>query len=80
MLMYMKYCAYSLHTNVRECNDRTRSSDFELTVTRFGLGIRKNFFSQRMVRQWQRLPREAVDAPSLMVLKSTLVGALSNLT
>jgi len=31
----------------------------------------------RVVRQWHRLPREAVDAPSLEPLKVRLDGALS---
>jgi len=31
------------------------------------------------VRHWIRLPREAVDAPSLEVFKARLDGALSNL-
>jgi len=33
----------------------------------------------RVVRHWHRLPREAVDAPSLAVFKARLDGALSNL-
>ena len=33
----------------------------------------------RVVRQWKRLPREVVDAPSLEVFKVRLDGALSNL-
>ena len=33
----------------------------------------------RVVRPWPRLPREAVAAPSLAVLKARLDGALSNL-
>ena len=33
----------------------------------------------RVVRHWARLPREAVDAPSLEVFKARLDGALSNL-
>jgi len=33
----------------------------------------------RAVRHWPRLPREAVAAPSLAVLKARLDGALSNL-
>jgi len=33
----------------------------------------------RVVRPWHRLPREAVDAPSLAVLKARLDGALSTL-
>jgi len=33
----------------------------------------------KVVRHWTRLPREAVDAPSLEVLKARLHRALSNL-
>jgi len=33
----------------------------------------------RVVRHWDRLPREVVAAPSLAVLKARLDGALSNL-
>jgi len=32
-----------------------------------------------VVRHWNRLPREAADAPSLAVFKARLDGALSNL-
>ncbi|KFP00389.1 hypothetical protein N300_01491, partial [Calypte anna] len=45
----------------------------------FRLDIRKKFFTVRVVRLWQWLPREAVDAPSLEVFKARLDGALSNL-
>jgi len=40
--------------------------------------IRKKFFTVRVVRPWIRLPREAVDAPSLEVFKARLDGTLSN--
>ena len=33
----------------------------------------------RVVRPWQRLPREVVDAPSLETFKARLDWALSNL-
>jgi len=33
----------------------------------------------RVVKPWPRLPREAVDAPSLETLRARLDGALSNL-
>jgi len=56
-----------------------RSNDFTLKEGRFRLGIRKKFFTMRVVKQWNRLPREAVEAPSLETLKVRLDGALSNL-
>ena len=36
-------------------------------------------FTVRVVRHWSRLPRKAVDAPSLAVFKFRLDGAFSNL-
>ncbi|KFQ95744.1 hypothetical protein Y956_15457, partial [Nipponia nippon] len=52
---------------------------FQLKEGRFRLDIKKKFFPMRVVRHWNRLPREAVDAPSLEVFKARLDGALSNL-
>ncbi|KFZ50233.1 hypothetical protein N338_03346, partial [Podiceps cristatus] len=52
---------------------------FKLKEGRFRFDIRKKFFPMRVVRHWNRLPREAVDAPSLEVLKARLDGALRNL-
>jgi len=43
------------------------------------LDIRKKFFTIREVRCMHRLPREAVDAPSLKMFKIRLDQALSNL-
>ncbi|KFW08994.1 hypothetical protein N327_13090, partial [Fulmarus glacialis] len=45
----------------------------------FRLDIRKNSFTLRVVRHWNRLPREAVDAPSLAVFRVRLARALRNL-
>ncbi|KFV19150.1 hypothetical protein N340_12817, partial [Tauraco erythrolophus] len=52
---------------------------FKLKEGRFGIDIRKKFFTLRVVRYGNRLPRELVDAPSLEVFKARLDEALSNL-
>ncbi|KFR17206.1 hypothetical protein N306_06195, partial [Opisthocomus hoazin] len=52
---------------------------FKLREGRFRLDIRKKFFTMRVVKHWHRLPREAVEAPSLETFKARLDRALSNL-
>ncbi|KFV94872.1 hypothetical protein N326_10590, partial [Eurypyga helias] len=52
---------------------------YKLKTGRVRLDIRKRFFTERVVRHWNRLPRDVVDAPSLAVFKARLDVALSNL-
>jgi len=63
----------------RACCKRTRSNGFKLREGRFRLHIRKKFFAMKVVKHWNRLPREAVEASSLETFKATLGGALNNL-
>ena len=60
-------------------SDRTMGDGFKLKEGTFRLDIRKTFFMMRVVKHWNRLPREAVDASSLETFKARLDGALSNL-
>ena len=46
---------------------------------RFRLDIRKKFFTQRVVKHWKKLPKEAVDAPSLEAFKARLDVSLGSL-
>ena len=64
---------------IRECSDRMRANGFKMKEGRYRLYFRKKFFAARVLRHWNRLPREVVDAPSLSVFKARLDGALSNL-
>ena len=65
--------------SIRAGSNRKRRNCFKLEEGRFRLDIRKKFFTVRVKRHWNRLPRVAVDAPTLEVFKARLDGSLSNL-
>ncbi|KFP52245.1 hypothetical protein N323_06435, partial [Cathartes aura] len=52
---------------------------YKLKYMEFHLNVRKNFYTVRVTEHWNRLPREAVESPSLDIFKTWLDTAMSNL-
>jgi len=42
------------------------------------VNVREHFFTVRVTKPWHRLPREAVESPSLEIFKSHLDMVLGN--
>jgi len=78
-LRTMKYRKAGERLFIMASSNRTKGNGFKLEEERFRLDIRKKFSTVRVVRDWNRLPSEVVDAPSLEAFEARLDGAVSNL-
>ena len=56
--------------------DRTRGVGLQMSHGRFRLDIWKNFFSERVVKDWHRLPRVVVESPCMKVFRKCVDVAL----
>jgi len=60
-------------------SDRTWGNGHKLKQSKFHLNMMKNFWTLRVTEHWNRMPREAVDSPSLEIFKTCLDKVLCNL-
>ena len=60
-------------------SDKTRGNGHKLNQRKLQLKMRKTFFPLRGMEPWNRLPREAVESPSLEIFQTRLDAVLCSL-
>ena len=60
-------------------SERTRGNGHKLKPRKLQLNMWKKLFTLRVTEHWNRLPREAVESPSLEIFKTRLDKVLYNL-
>jgi len=60
-------------------SNRTRGNRHKLKHRKFRLNMRKNFFTLRVTKPWNRLPSRVVESPSLEIFKMRLDKVLCSL-
>lgn len=59
-------------------SDKARGNVLKLHEERFRVDIRKKIFIERAVKDWNRLPSEVAESPSLEVLKRHVDAVLND--
>jgi len=78
-------CPTTLSTGVQVGNvfatslNEAQGNGHKLRHRKLQLNLRKNFFPLRVTEPWPRLPREAVESPSLEIFKTSLDKVLCSL-
>jgi len=60
-------------------SDCTSGNDFNVKESIYCLGVRRKFFTQMVMRHWNQLSGEVVDALSQEAFKARLYGILGSL-